>query len=83
MTKFYMESYNAASKRRRLRVQSHAEKTVGLTQHQATELLKPARQEIVPRDLSGNAALGTPEFELCFPILEKAGLCYMESRSLP
>jgi hypothetical protein len=35
-----------------------------------------------PRDFSGNAALETPEFELCFPILEKVDLCYMKSGSL-
>lgn len=32
-----------------------------------------------PRDGSRNAALETPEFELCFPVLKKVNLCYIKS----
>lgn len=56
------------------------------SKHSAPERLKPSgagkgEGRLSPRDVSRNAALETPEFELCFPVLKKVNLCYIKSFS--
>lgn len=56
------------------------------SKHSAPERLKPSgagkgEGRLSPRDVSKNAALETPEFELCFPVLKKVNLCYIKSFS--
>lgn len=57
------------------------------SKNSAPELLKPAgagkgKGRLSPRDVTGmHAALETPEFELCFPVLKKVNFCYIKSFS--